>query len=155
MRIRSRLASRVPLDMTPLIDIVFQLLVFFALTLRVAQPEGQFELQLPRGGLAAGAAVSEAPPMIVVVKSNDAGDLQSVSLSGDALAGLDDLHRRVAQLVEQSPHLTTTGRVVLRCDQQLAYEHTVAALGAVSAQRQPDGTLTRLIEQVSLTTPEH
>jgi biopolymer transport protein ExbD len=36
MRIRSRLASRVPLDMTPMIDIVFQLLVFFTLTLRIA-----------------------------------------------------------------------------------------------------------------------
>ncbi len=153
MRIRSRLASRVPLDMTPMIDIVFQLLVFFTLTLRVAQPEGQFELQLPRGH-AAGEAMSETPPLIVVLTSGSAGELASVSLNHQPLASLDQLHARVAGLVEHNPQLTSSGRVELRCDQGLAYEHTVAALAAVSAKRRADGTLTRLIEQVSLNSPE-
>ena len=153
MRIRSHLPARVPLDMTPLIDIVFQLLVFFALTLRVAQPEGQFEMQLPRGH-AAGPATSETPPLVVVLTSSDAGELQSVSLNQQPLADITQLHERIRGLVRENPHLAATGRVELRCDRSLAYQHTIAALAAVSAIRQPDGTLTRLIEQVSFTSPE-
>ena len=148
MRIRSRLAGRVPIDMTPMIDIVFQLLIFFVLTFRIAQPEGEFEMQMPRGRTA-GAATSEIPPMIVVLESSDAGALESVSFNNEPLAGLEQLHQRVSSLVAENPHLTTDGRVELRCDHHLAYEHAVAAIDAVSGSRLPDGTVTRLIEQVN------
>jgi biopolymer transport protein ExbD len=153
MRIRSRLTDRVPIDMTPMIDIVFQLLIFFVLTLRIAQPEGDFDMQMPPGRTA-DAATSEFPPLIVVLKCDEEGGLEGVSLNSEPLGSLDQLHLRVSRLVADNPQLTAEGRVELRCDGDLAYEHTIAALGAVSATRHPDGSLTRLIERVNLLNPE-
>jgi hypothetical protein len=43
--------------------------------------------------------------------------------------------------------------VELRFDEHLAYEHAFAALGAVSSERQADGGLVRLIEQVRFVEP--
>ena len=39
--------DKVAVDMTPMIDVVFQLLVFFALTLNVVEAEGDFRIRMP------------------------------------------------------------------------------------------------------------
>ncbi len=35
--------------MTPMIDVVFQLLIFFMLTLKIIAPEGDFNINMPLG----------------------------------------------------------------------------------------------------------
>jgi biopolymer transport protein ExbD len=47
MRVRTRPLAGVKLDMTPLIDVVFQLLAFFCLTFRIATLEGDLAMQPP------------------------------------------------------------------------------------------------------------
>jgi biopolymer transport protein ExbD len=148
MRISTHLPARVPIDMTPLIDIVFQLLIFFILTLQIAPAEGEFALRMPpRGG---GMSDQAAMPLVVELRSDPEGRLASIQFNGLPLDGIPALHVRVKQLVATHPHFAAAGRVELRCDEMLAYEHTIAALAAVSAKRESDGTLTRLIEQVNL-----
>ena len=44
-------AAKVPIDMTPMIDIVFQLLTFFVMTLKIATSEGDFNIKMPRAAL--------------------------------------------------------------------------------------------------------
>ena len=148
IRLRRRLATRVPLDMTPLIDIVFQLLIFFILTLRIAPVEGEFAMQLPRTARERSVYSGELPPLIVRLRSDEAGGLAGVWLGDEHLGGWDELHERLAGLVADNPHFTASGRVELHCDRDLAYEHTIAAITAVSGTRQPDGSIVRLIEQV-------
>jgi biopolymer transport protein ExbD len=149
MRLRTHLPARVPIDMTPLIDIVFQLLIFFILTLQIAPPEREFAMRMPQRGIAGPTELVQMP-LVVELSSDADGRLASVALNGERLAGMTALHERVAKLVTDHPQLKTAGRVELRCDEQLAYEHAIAALGAVSANRHPDGSLTRLIEQVQI-----
>ena len=48
-------------DMTPMIDMVFQLLIFFILTLNIVDPEGDFNLRLPKPGSAQAQQISQAP----------------------------------------------------------------------------------------------
>ena len=36
-------------QMAPMIDIVFQLLIFFMLTLKIVEPEGDFSINMPLG----------------------------------------------------------------------------------------------------------
>ena len=47
MRLRARSTAAVAIDMTPMIDIVFQLLVFFILTLQITAVEGDFNVRMP------------------------------------------------------------------------------------------------------------
>jgi biopolymer transport protein ExbD len=138
--------------MTPMIDIVFQLLIFFILTLRIAPAEAEFELKMPRRGTTASAEWT-AMPMIVELTSHESGSLESIVLNGEALSGIEELQARIVRLVAENPQLTTAARVELRCEEELAYEHAIAALGAVSTDRLADGTLVRLIERVRLTAP--
>jgi biopolymer transport protein ExbD len=39
--------EQVSLQMTPMIDIVFQLMVFFVFTFKIALPEGDFNVRMP------------------------------------------------------------------------------------------------------------
>ena len=48
MRIRHVSApQKIELQMTPMIDIVFQLLVFFVMTFKIAAMEGDFNIKMP------------------------------------------------------------------------------------------------------------
>ena len=41
------LPDKIPIDMTPMIDIVFQLLTFFVMTLKIVEAEGDFNIKMP------------------------------------------------------------------------------------------------------------
>ena len=45
----SSLGDKVAIDMTPMIDVVFQLMSFFMCTLKVVAPEGDFDIRMPLG----------------------------------------------------------------------------------------------------------
>ncbi len=50
MKIRgSRSADKIEAQMAPMIDVVFQLLIFFMLTLKIIEPEGDFSVNMPLG----------------------------------------------------------------------------------------------------------
>ncbi len=56
MRIRktgSGLGDKIELQMTPMIDVVFQLLIFFMFTFKIATQEGDFNVKMPIAGGAA------------------------------------------------------------------------------------------------------
>ena len=49
MKLRSsgREAEKIEPQMAPMIDVVFQLLIFFMLTLNIVEPEGDFNVNMP------------------------------------------------------------------------------------------------------------
>ena len=49
----SSLGDKVAVDMTPMIDVVFQLMSFFMCSLKVVAPEGDFDIRMPLGVAAA------------------------------------------------------------------------------------------------------
>ena len=42
-------AEKIETQMAPMIDVVFQLLIFFMLTLKILAPEGDFNINMPIG----------------------------------------------------------------------------------------------------------
>ena len=52
---REELPNKIAIDMTPMIDVVFQLITFFMLTLKTVVTEGDFDIKMPLG-VSAGAA---------------------------------------------------------------------------------------------------
>ena len=54
MRHREWALATVKPDMTPMIDCVFQLMIFFMLTLKFVQAEGNFDINMPARGAPGG-----------------------------------------------------------------------------------------------------
>ena len=46
---REALPDKIAIDMTPMIDVVFQLITFFMLTLKDVAVEGDFDIKMPLG----------------------------------------------------------------------------------------------------------
>lgn len=66
MRCRNRSADEpvVPFDLTPLIDVVFLLLIFFMAGTRFMDPRG-FEVELPEAATPQSAGAADVPVMVV------------------------------------------------------------------------------------------
>jgi biopolymer transport protein ExbD len=157
VRIKRRgLPDRVPIDMTPLIDIVFQLLAFFCMTLKVASAEGDFGIQMPpEARNAAAPDPQQAPPMLIRLRADSQGNLAELSLNDRVFAGPDrwqQLHNHIVGLVGDQRR-AAAAEVELDCDFSLKYEHVIEAITAVSGSAGPDGRIEKLIEKIKFTPP--
>ena len=93
------------LQMTPMIDIVFQLLVFFIMTFKIVLPEGDFNIRMPLPSSEAPAAPSETPTLILTMSSGEGGRLAELSLGQRVFEGEDrfaKLHGYIRGLVQDS-----------------------------------------------------
>ncbi len=137
-------------SMTPMIDVVFQLLVFFLLTLKVFSPEGDFEIKMPAA--AAGESDAVALPVTVHLAASPDGRLAGVCWSGQEVKDFGALRRRARDLLALQPGPgSPPPEVVLDCDSQLHYEHVIDAITALSGHRADDGrTVVCLFESIRL-----
>ena len=85
----SKLASKIPIDMTPMIDVVFQLLTFFMLTLKTVIVEGDFNIRMPLGASAAPAEDVPIPPLVLKMTATPEGRLAGVQMGGKSIVGQD------------------------------------------------------------------
>ncbi len=89
----SALAGKVPVDMTAMIDVVFQLLTFFMLTLRTVVVEGDFNIRMPLGVIRDDDRDKDsATPIIVKMTATPEGHLRDVRLGDKTAAGRDVLN---------------------------------------------------------------
>lgn len=114
MNFRVRRARPVTLlDMTPLIDVVFQLLIFFLLTSTYVQDSqrssASVPVELPESSLSA----SEAPAEVVVVSIDEQGQV----FMGDEQVALGDLPLQLTRAAQANPNTI----VLLRGDQRVPY----------------------------------
>lgn len=114
MNFRARRARPVTLlDMTPLIDVVFQLLIFFLLTSTYVQDSqrssASVPVELPESSLSA----SEAPAEVVVVSIDEQGQV----FMGDEQVALGDLPLQLTRAAQTNPNTI----VLLRGDQRVPY----------------------------------
>jgi biopolymer transport protein ExbD len=125
---QSNLVSKIDINMTPMIDVVFQLLTFFMLTLKSVVVEGDFNIRMPLGASAGAAEENPIPPIIVKMTATPEGRLSGVlignkkvvddSLIGDlasadaaveaAYASADDRAKRVAAAKKQLETVSLT-----------------------------------------------
>jgi biopolymer transport protein ExbD len=82
--------SKVPVDMTPMIDVVFQLLTFFMLTLKTVIVEGDFNIRMPIGTRASD-EVNLTPPLIVKMTATPEGSLSDVRFGGKGIVAREVL----------------------------------------------------------------
>jgi len=149
--------EQIELQMTPMIDIVFQLLVFFIMTFKIVVPEGDFNIKMPS------AAAREAPPddaqlppMFLRLTADADGGLVSLHLNEQAIESFDALHSRVLDIIgtDRGPgSAQDTAEIELDFDDNLRWEFTIQAMTAVSGHVSKDGQTIRLIENIKFAPP--
>jgi biopolymer transport protein ExbD len=107
------------LNLTPMIDVVFLLIIFFMAASKFAEVEADIELQLPE--VAAAAPLTSAPKQRTVSVERDG----QVNLDGD-IVSLGELTSRLASAQREYSQLS----VVIRGDAQCDFQYVAAALSA-------------------------
>ncbi len=150
MRFHNRQDNAVSRPFTALIDVVFLLLVFFMLTLKIVEPEGELQASFDRSEPTV--HVPPSLPLHVVLASSTNGELTDVRLAGRSLgagnAGIERLRSEMRKLFAgtDSAKWDFEQAVTLRTDRDLQYQHIVAALSAVSGDVRVGGSQSRVVK---------
>ncbi len=157
MKIKSHLDTneRLEFDMTPMIDCVFQLIIFFMLTLRYTAVEGDFNIKMPIATDAA-ANPDALPTIRVRLTAAPDGRLSGIQFSDRPVANFAELRQLVMDYVgggRTPDQADSGGEVEFDCDYRLKYQYTIAAITAVSGQVGPGGQIVRLVEKINFAPP--
>ena len=108
------------LSMTPLIDIVFLLLIFFLVTTRFSEEDHELEVMLP--------TASEANPLVVKPKEI----FINIDSEGAYFLGREqtDLERMKSLLADADVNNPTGQTVIIRADRRCSWDAVVAAINA-------------------------
>ena len=157
MKIRHVTAAvKVDLQMTPMIDIVFQLLVFFIMTFKIVAQEGDFNIKMP---LAAPSEtmpdIDTLPPMKLRLRADGNGNLANMQLGENAFRDFSVLRNHIIGLIgnDVPGALREAAEIELDCDYDLRYENVISAITAISGYTTDDGHVIKLIEKIKFAPP--
>ena len=163
MKVRHSTTSggdKIELQMTPMIDIVFQLLVFFIMTFKIVAMEGDFNIKMPLAAPAPGAASDMAmPPIKVRLRADSQGSLAGILFNDQSIGGADPMQKLRQEIIgligdERGPgSIQDEAEVELDCDYELRYEHEIDAITAVSGYLRDDGVVEKLVEKIKFAPP--
>jgi biopolymer transport protein ExbD len=142
--------------MTPMIDIVFQLLAFFIMTFQISSLEGDFSVKMPLASVALGKLDPVLPPIHIRLTAGEDGQLSGIRMANRPLESFAALHEEIIGLVgrEGGPgSLAEQAEVELDCDYNLRYENVVEAITAISGYVSPDRRVVKLIEKINFAPP--
>jgi biopolymer transport protein ExbD len=146
-------ADKVEQQMTPMIDIVFQLLTFFVMSFKIGVQEGDFNVKMPLAG-AGIAVVQELPPVKIRLIANKDGTLAGMRMGERPLASFGELNKEIIALVGGSAAAAENVEVELDCDYGLHYDNVVRAISAVSGYIDPQtNTVVKLVEKIKFAPP--
>lgn len=145
--------EKVDIQMTPMIDIVFQLMAFFLMTFKVAAVEGDFNLKLPKDERSAGPANSQSEMINVVLKAKADGDLAYLQIGNTAPIPSSNLpYYKLSEAIKTVVNKARLAgqeepEIQLDADDTLRYEHIIKAVASVSSTYQ-DGAVVPLAKKV-------
>ena len=149
-------AEKIELQMTPMIDIVFQLLVFFIMTFKIVAQEGDFNIKMPL------AAPNESvpnldtlPPMKLRLRADGNGDLAGMQLGERGFTSFQELRSHIMGLIGTNApgSLREAAEIELDCDYDLHYKSVIDAITAVSGYTTADGQIVKLVEKIRFAPP--
>ena len=139
MNLGAREPEKIEAQMAPMIDVVFQLLIFFMLTLKISKDEGDFGINMPIG--MSGEVSDELPPTEILLRliANDDGTLGSVKVENNTYGPTPDVWERVNQKITGLAGQPTNGpnddiEVKIDADYNLHYNNTVQAVSAATGK---------------------
>lgn len=153
------LPGKIDVNMTPMIDVVFQLMAFFLMTFQVASVEGDFQMRLPAGPRPEhGAGASDV--WQVRLAADEAGDLRAWSLdAGTSGRGAGTLPLLRAETAARLAQVRAAGleepQVELHCDDRLRYEHVLKAVELLAGKQpgvaaEPNGRRSEYVRRLRI-----
>ena len=159
MRVRKvggRADEKVELMMTPMIDVVFLLLIFFIMTFKIVAPEGDFNIKMPLAAPSAAIPTpDQLPPMTVRLRADSRGDLAEIQFGSRSLGtNFQALRAQVRDMLgdDAGPGALETTEVELDCDYNLHYANVVEAITAVSGYVE-NGQIKKIVEKIKFAPP--
>ena len=160
MKIRSldnREDDRIELQMTPMIDIVFLLLVFFIMTFKIVTQEGDFNVKMPLAAAQGSEIDPTALDMTLRLTANGEGELTGIRLNDQTFDSFDKLHLHIISLVggdQPAANMSDSAEVEIDADFQLRYEYIIRAITAVTGYRTENDDVVKLIEKIRFAPPK-
>lgn len=161
MKIRKSAAAgndKVEMQMTPMIDIVFQLLTFFVMSFKIVTQEGDFNIKMPLSAAGPSSSIDEPPlpPIRIRLTANDQGGLAGIQMGERGLTSFTELNEAIMQMVgtDEGPGLRSEAEAEIDADYNLHYSEVVQAITAISGQVTPDGHIVKLIEKLKFAPPK-
>ncbi|MCP4193218.1 MAG: biopolymer transporter ExbD [Planctomycetaceae bacterium] len=160
MKFRHPIArERIELQMTPMIDIVFLLLIFFIMTFKIVAQEGDFNIKMPLAAPNTGAVDdSLLPPLKLRLIANPEGLLvaDGIQLNDRVFADFNGLHAHIRSLIGDDAGAGSVGdaEIEIDADYQLRYNYVIDAVTAVSGYIDQDDNVVKLIEKIKFTPPK-
>jgi len=153
----SQLSDKIDINMTPMIDVVFQLMSFFMCSLKIVAPEGDFDIRMPLGRSASNVVdEQQVPPVRVKLSAGPDGGLAAITMNGNPVVDFTELQKKLVSLVGNArgpDSLADKTEVEFDCDYALKYANVVRAITAVSGTVQ-DGQIVELIKKIKFTPPK-
>jgi biopolymer transport protein ExbD len=138
--------------MTPMIDIVFQLMVFFVFTFRIVLPEGDFNIRMPSAERSTASTPSESPLLKVRLRANADGQLAAVQLGDVSFTGDAPFYQLQSQIRGLIGDAAGPGpsdqEVEIDADYNLKYRYAMMAITAVTGYVDDNGEQHKLVERV-------
>jgi biopolymer transport protein ExbD len=159
MKIRKSAASgtdKVEQQMTPMIDIVFQLLIFFVLSFKIVAPEGDFNIKMPVAAQATPSIEDPTLPINVRLEADADGELVSIKMNDRPVGSFDELRLQVIGIVggDAGPGSSAENtECEIDADYQLRYDNVMKAIDAVSGYKE-GGKLVKLIQKIRFSPPK-
>ena len=157
LRTRNPEGDKIEMQMSSMIDVVFQLLIFFMLTLKIIEPEGDFNINMPLGAPTNSPKTDpELPAMKVRMEAGANGQLSQLYYNGQPMGADSDafirLNREVAKTVDAlkaaGPASLDKQEVEIDPDYGLAYKNIIAAISACSGTLDEKGNTIRYISRI-------
>ncbi len=161
MKLRSsgREAEKIEPQMAPMIDVVFQLLIFFMLTLNIVEPEGDFNVNMPITDDSPSDDMPQFPDIKVRLVANEDGSLNTIRLGqvnlGNGPNVFAGLNNEILKIIGRPGNpITKDMEVEIEADYNLHFEYTLKAVSACTGRLDSSGKhIIRYIEKIKFAPP--
>lgn len=146
-------------NMSAMIDIVFQLLIFFMLTLKIVEPEGEFNVNMPATGIICFPVENGLPDIKVKLRANPDGTLSGLFFGqrnlGVGPAAFEQLNIEILKVIGRPGNPVARDMAVeIDADYQLHFNNVISAVGACTGRiDERNGKVVTYIEKIKFKPP--
>ena len=141
--------------MTSMIDVVFLLLIFFVMTFKIVELEGDFSVRMPLAGSDSMTMDPTDLPLKLRLQADENGKLTTISLNEINLGtDFDQLRANVVELISTTAPVEGEDgpEIEIDTDYNLRYEYVIRSITAVSGYKQGNEVV-KLIEKIKFAKP--
>ena len=155
MNLGQRNKVSLPGNMSSMTDLVFLLLIFFVMTFKIVELEGDFSVRMPLAGSDSMTMDPTDLPLKLRLQADENGKLTTMSLNEINLGtDFDQLRANVVELIgTTAPVEGEDGpEIEIDTDYNLRYEYVIRSITAVSGYKQGNEVV-KLIEKIKFAKP--